>query len=66
MIWLWQQLKDFAFGAGLLFWAWVAMQAAAHLFEDPRSFARRACGIGAGFSAILAVLWACHLADKYL
>jgi hypothetical protein len=36
------------------------------LWTEPRQTARKLCGAAAWFFALLAILWAAHLSDKYL
>jgi hypothetical protein len=36
------------------------------LLTEPRQTARKLCGVAAWFFALLAILWAAHLSDKYL
>ena len=65
MMWLWHQFQNVALVIGGVFWIWVIWQIGLWARRDPRQFARVLCGdLALGF-AILALLWAGHLSDKY-
>jgi hypothetical protein len=66
MAWLHQQYNDFTLGVALIFWGAVLVGLIRLLWTEPRQTARKLCGAAAWFFALLAILWAAHLSDKYL
>jgi hypothetical protein len=64
--WLLQLYKDFALGTAVIFWVWVLLQVVGAFVTEPRQAAAKACGVLAWVFAMLAILWAAHLSDKYL
>lgn len=65
-LWVWEQWKDFALGIAAIFWIFAIVGMAKYAWEDPREWLRTILGGLAIVFGTLALLWAGHLADKYL
>jgi hypothetical protein len=66
MAWLHEQFDDFALGVALIYGGTMFLGLVRQTWQDPRTMGARLCGVTAWFFALLAILWAAHLADKYL
>ena len=66
MAWLHEQFNDFALGVAIIVWCSALLGLIRLLCTEPRETARKLCGVAAWFFALLAILWAAHLSDKYL
>jgi len=66
LTWLWAQYEQVAISAAVAFWAWVLWRVVLAFVHNWRDAAAKLCGSLALLSAILALLWAAHLSDKYL
>lgn len=63
---LWSLFETLALAVAAVFWAYVIWQIMAWARRDPNQFARVLCTDLALAFGVLALLWASHLADKWL